>query len=72
MEKYSLLLPVTPEMADKIFSDHKRCIYSNKLAKKKADKILIYVSDPVNKVCGEALVNNPPPIEVGACKSLVD
>ena len=53
-----ILLPVSPEMAEKLFNGRKRCIYSNKSPKKKVDKVLIYVPEPVNKVCGEALIKD--------------
>ena len=54
----NIILPVTPEMADKIFNGHKRCIYSNKMARKDIHKILIFVSEPVNMIMGEAYIKD--------------
>ena len=49
----TILLSIKPEYVDKIFSGSKKYEFRKHLPQKRVDKIVIYSTDPVQKIVGE-------------------
>lgn len=56
MEKRSILLPIKPQYAEKIFRKEKKYEFRKKLCKQNIQKMYVYATAPVKKVIGEVEV----------------
>ena len=52
----TILLSIKPEYVKKIFSGEKKYEYRKHLSQKSTDKIIVYSTDPVQKIVGEIVV----------------
>lgn len=62
----TILLSIKPEYANRIFDGSKKYEFRKHLPQKKIDKIVVYSTDPVQRVIGEVEVTPADHLDLGA------